>query len=348
MSEESYSLKQEGGFQGLKVLVVDDVDINRLVVETMLTKAGATVTSVASGMDAITAVKSTGYDAVLMDILMPGMSGYEATRIIRQTARDLPIIALSSSEDQAEALACGMNHFLSKPVEWDALFQALKQHCGQGVTSHTSAAVTSQDSSTNGMLSTPPCMQQKSLQSLYGNNAALILRCVKSFCHSFEDWGAHYHQACVCEDAKTARELAHKLKGAAANIGDVSLAELAGQLENHHRAEQWQGSNQILTLFSNHLNQLQAWVQSCEQPLPTKGNGSIDLTQALQMLEELNELLAKHRLIEDDTITALRELAEIQTVKNDTERLILSLELFDYATALQHCNNIIRELKYDV
>ena len=75
------------------------------------------------------------YDAILMDIQMPEMNGYEATKAIRESehplAKDIPIIAMTAnafSQDVAEALAAGMNAHVSKPIDSDILYKTLKQY----------------------------------------------------------------------------------------------------------------------------------------------------------------------------------------------------------------------------
>jgi len=110
-----------------RVLVAEDIEINRMLAETILEEAGFLVESVSDGCDAVEAVKTHPagyYDLILMDIQMPVMNGYEATRAIRaldrEDAKALPILALSANareEDRRESLASGMNSHLSKPFD---------------------------------------------------------------------------------------------------------------------------------------------------------------------------------------------------------------------------------------
>ena len=120
--------------RSLKVLLVDDNEINLLVAQSMLESLGHRVTSAHDGHSALIEVRRTRFDAILMDCQMPGMDGYEATRIIREeeTARGeatrVPIIALTAnalSGAQEECLAAGMDDYLLKPVGLDPLRDAL-------------------------------------------------------------------------------------------------------------------------------------------------------------------------------------------------------------------------------
>lgn len=109
--------------QGLRLLVVDDIAVNRLLARVMLEQAGHIVDLANNGEEALAAVQCGGYDAVLMDVQMPLMDGLEATRRIRQlagAAGRTPVIALSASAmtDQVEACrAAGMDAHLAKPID---------------------------------------------------------------------------------------------------------------------------------------------------------------------------------------------------------------------------------------
>lgn len=115
----------------LRVLVADDVDLNRDLLDAGLTHAGHRVTLVTNGAEALAAVTRQPFDVVVMDVEMPVMDGIEATRRIRQLPPPcgaIPIIALSARDmeaQQKECLDAGMSKFLSKPVAWPRLLSML-------------------------------------------------------------------------------------------------------------------------------------------------------------------------------------------------------------------------------
>lgn len=118
---------------GLRILVVDDNDLNLEVVTAILTRSGAVVTAVNSGQAALDCLaRAPGdIDAVLMDVQMPGMDGLEATRRLRQHANlsTLPVIALTAGallEEKRRALEVGMTDFLTKPIEPHQLITRLR------------------------------------------------------------------------------------------------------------------------------------------------------------------------------------------------------------------------------
>ncbi|MBE0506848.1 MAG: response regulator [Marinospirillum sp.] len=120
---------QKEHFCGQRVLVVEDHPINQQVVQSQLEQMGLQVTLADNGAQGVEKARNEAFDLVLMDIQMPVMDGYQATREIRQFNKDLPIIALTAAalvEDRNKALAAGMNDHLGKPFSGQQLFEHLK------------------------------------------------------------------------------------------------------------------------------------------------------------------------------------------------------------------------------
>jgi signal transduction histidine kinase/CheY-like chemotaxis protein len=114
--------------KALRILIVDDNQINLLVARKMSEKFGAQVTTADSGTAAIDLVRTTEFDLVLMDIQMPDVDGYETTRQLRQMNFTKPIVALSASayqEDVQKSLIAGMNDHMHKPFTENELFQMI-------------------------------------------------------------------------------------------------------------------------------------------------------------------------------------------------------------------------------
>lgn len=121
-----------------RILLVEDIEINRMLAETILEEAGFLVESVPDGCDAVEAITNHPtwyYDLVLMDIQMPVMNGYEATRSIRAIGREdtktIPIIALSANahdEDKHMSMESGMNNHIAKPFDVAHLLSTVNEH----------------------------------------------------------------------------------------------------------------------------------------------------------------------------------------------------------------------------
>jgi len=124
----------DGEFSGLRMLIVEDVEINREILLSLLEDTGFIIDYAVNGEEAVSIVKSAAhkYDIVLMDIQMPVMDGLEATRQIRTLPSckldELPIIAMTANvfkDDIKQCFEAGMNDHLSKPVDVEKLLKVL-------------------------------------------------------------------------------------------------------------------------------------------------------------------------------------------------------------------------------
>lgn len=119
---------------GMRVLAAEDVEVNRMVLDAMLQHEGAQPVFAENGQQAVQAVRTGGqhgFDAVLMDVQMPLMDGYEATREIHRLAPDLPVIGLTAyalPEERRQCLSAGMVAHATKPVDIEQLVTLLRRH----------------------------------------------------------------------------------------------------------------------------------------------------------------------------------------------------------------------------
>lgn len=122
-------------FDGMKVLVAEDDKMSQLVVRKFLEKEGLTVNVVNTGSEALDALDKNEYSAVLMDVQMPDMGGYEATELIRkkegETGERMPVIMLTASamaEDREESERAGADAFITKPIDKKSLIDTLYKY----------------------------------------------------------------------------------------------------------------------------------------------------------------------------------------------------------------------------
>jgi two-component system sensor histidine kinase/response regulator len=124
---------------GIRVLVADDHDVNREIAVEVLQALGFTVSAATDGFDALERLTREEFDAILLDIRMPGLDGFEVTRRLRADPRfaKLPVIALTAHammEDEQRCRAAGMTAFLSKPIDESELLSALGPLLSEGAT----------------------------------------------------------------------------------------------------------------------------------------------------------------------------------------------------------------------
>jgi two-component system CheB/CheR fusion protein len=120
--------------KGLHILIAEDVELNRLFLEDLFNDMGVQVTSVENGQEALNTVKQKGpeaFDFIFMDIQMPYMNGYEATRHILKLAPDMTVIGMTAyafESDRQKCLSAGMKDFISKPIKLPELFSLINQY----------------------------------------------------------------------------------------------------------------------------------------------------------------------------------------------------------------------------
>ena len=120
--------------EGLSVLLVEDNELNMEIAKFIIENEGANVTCATNGKEAVNIYKKSPefFDIILMDIMMPEMDGYEATKVIRSLDSKIPIVAMTANaftEDKIKAKKAGMNAHLSKPLDKDTLVQVVAKFC---------------------------------------------------------------------------------------------------------------------------------------------------------------------------------------------------------------------------
>lgn len=127
------SRPEELGKGAARILVVDDVAVNREILKRWLERRGFSVVEAADGHAAIRIANEGAIDLVLLDIMMPNLNGTEVLRAIRRTRSesDLPIVMVSAkcfNDDVAQSLELGANGYISKPVDFKLLLAMLEEH----------------------------------------------------------------------------------------------------------------------------------------------------------------------------------------------------------------------------
>lgn len=221
-------------FDGVRVLLVEDNDLNQEVASSFLSKRGVCVTVAWHGGEAIERVQQQQFDLVLMDLHMPVMGGIEATARIRQLpqGKNLPIVAMTAAvmeEDRARCRAAGMNDFIAKPVEPEDLARVLVRYTRAGTETLPAATATTQADE-------PVLDLVKGLRRLDGD-LALQQRLLLGFVERHHDIVERLDALLIEKNTTEAVDLIHTLKGIAANLGAVALAEASRSLIEELRSQ---------------------------------------------------------------------------------------------------------------
>ncbi len=215
---------------GLRVLVVEDNPLNQQVAQELLAGTGALVRLASDGRQAIACVRDAQppFDAVLMDVQMPEMDGYQATRRLRSAGATLPIIAMTANAlpaDRAACLAAGMDDHVGKPIDFGVLVGTLLRHCRPGHASEPAAA--SGDHAGEPPSPIPAGIDLAGALAAHGGDAALLARLAPRFGCEQQEIVARAERALrEGSHAAAAREL-HTLGGLASTFGAKALAEAA-------------------------------------------------------------------------------------------------------------------------
>ncbi|MCX8157936.1 MAG: PAS domain-containing protein [Verrucomicrobiae bacterium] len=245
-------VESHAGLPRLRVLVAEDNIVNQRVTVRQLQKMGQVADAVANGVEAVKALRAVPYDVVLMDCQMPEMDGYEATRIIRQEEGARPerrrayIIALTANAlqgDREKCLAAGMDDYISKPVQVQAL-QAALQRAAEAMTraaaSPPPAAAPAATVEPRPAVGVSPYAHLPLLDAETVNNLSLLQSpempdpVAELFGLFLTDAPKYLGRLQAGLEARNGGELAaaaHALKGAASNLGLRRLAACCADLE---------------------------------------------------------------------------------------------------------------------
>ena len=198
-----------------QVLVVEDNATNRMAIRALLDRFGVEADYVATGLQAVSASQNKSYRLVLMDLMLPGMDGYTATRQIRQleygTGRHTPVVAVTAVDPSVSRNAClavGMDGFLSKPIEPDALEDVLRRWSGRGGPA----------------------------RPLAETDAAHL---IESFLEVTTQLLHDLSKAIETHDFSAAAHLVHEVKASSLVVSAREMAQLARRLEQAIDAQRW-------------------------------------------------------------------------------------------------------------
>ena len=228
---------------GLRVLLAEDNEINQEVAVAVLQQQGVRVDVVDNGQDAVERVFEAGpgyYNAVLMDVQMPIMDGFEATRRIQHDDRfrTLPIIAMTAhalEEERQKCFAAGMCDHVAKPLGEERLFEALARHCEAAES--RPAAQPEPAKTTPSDPETPMIINVDSLTTIDTDELRralpddLISRLLLKFREGQADTGQALRGAIAEGDRDQARRIAHQIRGVAGNLRALAVFEASKALE---------------------------------------------------------------------------------------------------------------------
>ncbi len=239
-----HELAESRLLNGVRLLLVEDNEINQQIAVELLEGSGASVRVANNGQEAVDILlggaQPPPFDVVLMDLQMPVLDGYQATAKIRSEPRfaELPILAMTAHatlEERQKCLESGMNDHISKPIDPGKLFDTVSRYC---------KPLPPEAIPATGSSSTPDEVDLPALEGLeirdglrrVGGNRKFYRKLLGQFAQQQGRTAESIATALANSDRALAERLAHTLKGVAGSIGAPGLQKLAGELEKAIRA----------------------------------------------------------------------------------------------------------------
>ncbi len=348
--------------RGIRILVAEDNPTNQEIALAILEGAGIVVEIANNGKKAVEALQKSRFDAVLMDIQMPEMDGYEATRMIRKDSKfkSLPIIAMTAHAmkgDEEKCLKAGMDGYVSKPISQDRLFHTIwksMEHQKKAPYYKEPEAPKDRDvtvAQTEELPERLPGINIQDALSALNIDKDVFKHILIGFLKNNKESANKIGEAFNRKDWESIVQLAHSLKGSAGNIGADKLYKAAHELETAGR--EGAPTSALIDRVETALNQVLESLQmladtSKTEPLPGKERGvgpGVDPAQVIPVLKQLADAL---------------DLAEPEEIKKHMEIIKKYLDIsilrnledhvndYEYDRALERVKEIMEEMEKKV
>ncbi|MBI5331360.1 MAG: response regulator [Betaproteobacteria bacterium] len=334
--------------KGVRVLVVEDNPINQEVARDLLLQADFIVTTANDGAEAVERARESCFDLILMDMQMPVMDGLEATRAIRRipACSATPILAMTANafeEDRAACLQAGMNDHVAKPVNPDALFDAIRRWapdvCIDGVEAARALPVLCES-----LQALPGVDLDLGLRAFRGDPEPYV-RMLRLFAHAHADDVQVLRGLLAGQDRTAARQAVHGLKGVSATLGLAAVQTLAADIERHLRDAPPECDLSSLDASVLRLDASLAAVVAAIRRLPDvpcthRGRGDFADELAL-LVPQLIPLLKSGDMEVNNLVQAHQ--AGFQSLGGEGERFLRQASEFDFDSALVTLQRLAHE-----
>jgi signal transduction histidine kinase/DNA-binding response OmpR family regulator/HPt (histidine-containing phosphotransfer) domain-containing protein len=339
---------------GIRVLLVEDNEMNQQVATELLESAGAIVTVAAHGGEAVkiltAADQAPEFDVVFMDLQMPEMDGFTATRLLRKDPRfaKFPIIAMTAHalvEERQRCLDAGMNDHVSKPIDPDNLFATLLRWAKtrpKPPADHAPVA----DAKTFEEIALPeiPGVNVADGLNRVAGNRRLYRDLLGQFAAKQADAGAQISTAIESGDMKLAERIAHTVKGVAGNLGIAEVQSVAQKLEKALR----DGEGPVPALLAEFATVMSTQVQAIEKALRDSAIARpepvetlpFDEKAATAAIDRLRRLLEASDGDAEESFRSLQVAVEGVVKKPYLDGLSASINEFDFDGALLKLDEI--------
>ncbi len=333
----SYSLT---AIRGSRILLTEDNEINQQVATELLEDAGFKVTVAIHGKDAVEKVNaslaSIPFDVVLMDLQMPVMDGYQATREIRKTvsAETLPIVAMTADAVagiRESCLEAGMQDYVTKPIDPETLFSALVKWIKPG--HEITIKETTEGASALDDVRIPVIKGLNSASALkkMNNKSRLYLSVLNNFYAENQEICRSIRDLFEADDYVGAQRMAHTFKGLCGSIGADELRRHAEELEGMIGSKDREGFDRVMAIVEPMTGELMTALANSLKPAREQKSLKADPARAFEIIAELRGMLATRN---PKAKSILPELGAAGMGGPDFSVLENSLNRYDFKNAL--------------
>lgn len=337
---------------GVKILVVEDNALNQEVVVEILQNRGASVTVAENGRVALNKLEQNIFDLVLMDLQMPEMDGFEATRRIKAIPdyHALPVVVMSAAvmpEERARCRLAGADDFVAKPVDPSDLERLLVKWLKRVNVKEAAGRVNLGPGVTDTVEfpDLPGFDIDRALRRVDGN-AVLLRRLLAGFADEHSNSPAQFDRLMQERRYDDAAALLHTIKGLAGHLGASSLSRAAAALEQDINS----GPSSVLYL--SFIEQLQQAVDAIANALTAFETNDVQTSGAdekaiANVLNDLLPYVEERELIPETSLDALSVLHDSGHAGEMLNRLRKQLDIFDYSGAMTTIERLLTLLKQD-
>ena len=246
---EEPTVRRVGTLRSKRILVADDGETNRKLIQLLLSQSGAEVEMVENGLEAVVAARNSQFDLILLDMQMPVMDGYFAAQHLREEGFKNPIVALTAHAmrgDEERCIQMGCSEYLTKPIRRDLLLRRVAELVGVTESDEFEVAEACPSNEGGAFVSELPI------------EIPQFAELVCEFIDRAHDKVTEMNRAFQSNDHEQLRKLAHWMKGSGGMAGFPILTESARELEFSTQSNDWKAIEQKLAVLESFVNQLQS------------------------------------------------------------------------------------------
>jgi len=273
---------------GSKILLVEDNSTNQEIILGLLEDSGIDIDTANDGQEGVDKFKANTYELILMDIQMPVLDGYGATKIIREMDQDIPIIALTANamkEDVEKSISLGMKEHLNKPIEVEKLYEVLLKYISKKQSAESTVPSNETESTVKEETVIPEFQTIDTAVGLkhLGENKKLYMKIVNDFLSNYK--------AFLLEDLDddAFKRATHTIKGLSSNIGATELGLVAKELDEMQDKTLLPKFYQALKLV---IDELEEKLQDDKIEESGSGKEQISAEKREELFDNLKEAIA--------------------------------------------------------